>query len=432
MKNAHRKLASQIIPILRDIFGVSRESDKLGKVFKFGNATWRLTPEESRRFRDAAHAISQAFPNVHFDTCTRELERFCCEKITSHDAQFESLVPALIDHIDQLGATTNVVYIQVSGLKLEQEEFDLGAVKIISSNHPEIDAHRLEVTSADGHHPCPIQADVVLSRVEEIGEPKFAVEASERRAQFAMDCLQVLSIPENPAAFDENPVMGFVLNCSEAIHPVHCKQWVYSESNYSTGNAQWCEIVSLAPIVGNLAHSRSLPIGPATISKFTQRGLEDIRQLISDANPSPFDEGIIASIRWIASAVREQDFTKKYLSLYIALEALFTVDSTEAKKSSAFISPAISPDDGVAFLLGKDADERIWIANRVRELARTRNMVVHRGFMAIERGDLLWLADFSYRACIEALKMRDQFRAEKSFREWCLRQKYTTSHAPRS
>jgi hypothetical protein len=128
----------------------------------------------------------------------------------------------------------------------------------------------------------------------------------------------------------------------------------------------------------------------------------------------------------LASAIRERDFTRKYLSFYIALEALFARDDSRTRKSSGYSCPATPVDDGVAFLLGRTVDARVRIASRIRELSRTRNMIVHRGYTSVERNDLLALANFAWNCCSQSLKMRSQFRSENSFGDWCQQQKYGT------
>jgi hypothetical protein len=78
----------------------------------------------------------------------------------------------------------------------------------------------------------------------------------------------------------------------------------------------------------------------------------------------------------------------------------------------------------VAFLLGRKVAARKRLKDRIVELARTRNRIVHRGFMEIDRTDLVHLATYAWNCCYEALSRRDQFQTENSFSEWLLDLKY--------
>lgn len=419
MNRKNKQVAAQIIPVLREVFGEQRSSDSPGMAFQFGDRGWSLTPEESQSFHGAVLTLATAFPRIHRKTCEHELERFCCEQIPKHGAAFEDAIPEFLGHLSSLGNIENVVYVEISGLRLEVAEVSVGSVRLISSEHPDVDEHRLMIKDINGNYPAPIDPNLPLARVEVCGESQFAKEIATAQAQTALDCLQVLSIQENRAAFGDN--FGFVLACSGPMPLICCRRWMFSSLQPT-----WSYDKSCGPVIATDNPQLNLPINTGTLSKLNARGLVHASELLADPSPSPFDEGLLAALKWIASAIRERDFTRKYLSFHIALEALFARDDSAIRNSSGFASPATPVDDGVAFLLGKTVDSRIRIAQRIRELSRTRNMIVHRGYSSVERNDLLTLAGYSWNCCMQALKMRGQFRDENSFREWCLRQKYGT------
>jgi len=420
MTKKHKKIADQIIPILRDVFVEERPCEKFSMHFQFGNQIWKLSEKEAHSFHIAARALSTGFPGVHLNTCIRELQKFCCEEFSENSVVFEAAVPAFLLHLESLLSTVSVVYVEISGIQLQVDEFSLGPVKLISSSHPNVDEHRLRIKDIYGKHPAPVDKNITLAQIEVLGEPKFAQEIACNQIQLALDAMQVLSLCENRSAFSPT-AQGFILTCTEPIPCISCRQW-----KYFTPKPTWVYSKDLVRDFSINNPQIKLPINPETILKFEGRGLFSVRELLSTASPSAFDESIIAALKWISSAIREGDCTRRYLSLYIALEALFVRDNSDIRKSSGYSCPATPTDDGVAFLLGKTMEERVKIACRVRELSRTRNMIVHRGYTDVERNDLLTLVYFSWNCCIQVLKMRNQFQDENSFKEWCLRQKYGT------
>jgi len=419
MSRHHNEVAARIIPMIREVFAEQRPCDKPGMTFLIGEKGWSLSPEEAKLFHDAVLVLATGFPRVHRKTCSRELERFCCENIPRHGAAFEVAVPTLLSRLDELGCINNTVYIEISGIRLELPEVDVGPVKIIPSTHRDIDEHRLTIKDINGNYPPPVDANVLLAMAKVTGEPQFAKEVALDQAQTALDCLQVLSIQENHAAFENS--FGFVLVCSEPMPLICCRRWVYSDIGPT-----WSFDKACGPTIATKDPRLNLPLNQAVLTKLLERGLSFANDLLRESSPSPFDEGVLAAIRWIAIAIRERDFTRKYLAFHIAIEALFTRDNSAARNSTDYLSPSVPVDEGIAYLLGKNTEARIHIAERSRELSRTRNMIVHRGYTSIERRDLLTMAYYSWNCCIQCLKMRSRFREENSFRQWCLRKKFET------
>ncbi len=417
MSNRCNKLAAQIIPIVRKIFAGKSSSDAPGMKFQFGERGWSLSPEETRLFHNAVRVLADGFPKVHQKTCMRELQRFCCEKIEVNGTAFELAVPGFLGRLEELCHIRNIVYVEISGIRLELPEFEIGPVRIVPSSHRDIDAHRLEIKDANGSSPDPIADGVLLARVEVAGEPNYAGEVGREQAQIALDCLQTMTIQENRAAFDGS--FGFVLSCCEPMPLISCRHWMYSDREPT-----WTSNSACGPYVATTDPRLNLPLNERTIARIQERGFAFVCDLLGEPKPSPFDEGALGAIRWIAAAIRERDLTRKYLAFYIALEALFSRDDWATRKSTGYNSPAVPVDEGIAFLLGSETEERIRIVKRVRELSQTRNMIVHRGYTVVERGDLLSLAGYSWNCCINAIKMRSRFREESSFRQWFLRNRF--------
>lgn len=416
----HDEIASRIIPMLREVFTEQRPCDKPSMIFQYGERGWSLSPEEAKVFHDAVRVLAAAFPKVHRKTCSAELERFCCDNIPTHGAAFETAVPNLLRRLSELGSINNTVYIEISGLRMELPEFDVGPVKIIPNSHHDIDDHRLRIKDINGNYPAQVDQGVLLGRVEVTGEPQFAKAVAQDEVQTALDCLQVLSIQENHAAFDDN--FGFVLSCSEPMPLLCCRRWMYSDRQPT-----WSFDKACGPTIPTFNPQLNLPVNEQMLTRLRDRGLNFAHDLLLESDRSPFDEGVLASLRWIASAIRERDFTRKYLAFHIALEALFTRDASSARTSQDYMAPSVPVNEGVAFLLGKDTEARIRVSERCRELSRTRNMIVHRGYSSVERSDLLTLAHYSWNCAVQGLKMRARFRDENSFRQWCLCMKFGTA-----
>ena len=417
MTNRHKSISAQVIPVLRKIFAERRPFTEPGLVFSHGERSWSLSPEEARDFHAVVKAISSQYPTVHQKTVASELQKFCCEHIETNGAQFESRFSTLLNHLDNLTTISNIAYVQVSGIRLEVPDFTLGHTKLITSANPEIDQYRLSIKDKGGNPPAPINPDITLARVEVIGEPAHASDAARSLVQESLDCLQFVSIQDNYAAFNDS--FGFMLACSSPIPVIPTQIWMYSDKQPT-----WTYSQVTSGIVATDNPRLNLPLNPQSIEAYGVRGLKQMNSMLSDPTPSSFDDGIRASISWIAYSIRERNPTRKYLGFFIALEALFSRDTVSAKTTSDYQAPSISVDEGVAYLLGKDPPARMRLANRVRELSRTRNMIVHRGYTDVERSDLLTLAHYSWNCCHLGLTMRDQFREDNSFRNWCQMRKY--------
>ncbi|MDD5706441.1 MAG: HEPN domain-containing protein [Kiritimatiellae bacterium] len=416
MADRDKALVARIVPELRRIFAhPSAPPADPARAFSYGDNGWSLSLEESRDLDDVIRAVASAYPQVHQRTCAREVERFCCEHMQTPG--FEQAVPQLLAHIANLGSLRHLVYIQVTGMRLEQAEFPLGPVRFISSTHPDVDDHRLRIKDITGSHPDPVPPNIVLARVELSGDHEFAKDIATQQVQLALDCLQMLSSHKNPATFDGD--LGFSLLCCSPIQLVHARSWTYTHVD-----ERWSSCDGCGPFIATADPKLNLPINTKVIKLLAAVGLADFSALLAESNPSSFDARVATAVQWNANAVRERDAARKYLSFYIALEALFVPDDLRSAEAPGYVSPTLPVDEGVAFLLGKTPDARVRISDRIRTLSGKRNMIVHRGFRLIERADLRELAYYAVNSCIQAAKMRSQFRDERSFARWLRRRKF--------
>ncbi len=418
MAKKNNQLASQIVPLLRQVFSVP-SSGATVMSFSHGDRGWTLNKDEARLFEQAVGILASACPKVHLTTCMRELQRFCCERIQQRDAAFEQHLSDLFTRLDALASVDNVIYLEVSGIQLEYDEWSLGPVRFIHSEHPEIDRLRLGIQDINGEFPPPVDSGLVLARMEVKGEPEYAKHDAVNRVQLALDYLQALTLPENPAGIDGG--YGYTLAYAETLPDISCRHWMYSslEPTWSSGTACAPGFTSNHPKI-------KCRINASTMGKLEERGLRAVGELLSTSSPQAFDVSLLLALQWLGHAVRERDCTRKFLACYISLEALFTREDSTMRDSPGYSAPAMPVSDGVAFLLGKPTVEaRMRIAGRVRELSRTRNRVVHRGYTSVEKNDLLQLAQYAFECCVRALKMRDQLQGEQAFTTWLQAQKYS-------
>lgn len=417
MATKHNQIAAQIIPLLRQVFSGQSQGDTVLSL-RHGEQGWSLCQAEARLLDQAVATLDEAFPMVHLTTCRRELQRFCCERIQQPDAAFEKHLPELLTRLDKLSGVDNVVFLEVAGIRLELDEWVLGPVRFVHSEHSEIDRLRLSIQDIHGKSPPPIDPDLVLARMEIKGEPEYAKHEAVSRLQLALDCLQALTLPENPAGLHGG--YGFTLAYAETLPDISCRHWMYSslEPTWTSGTACAPEFPRNHPEV-------KCRINAATLEQLEQRGLSVVGVLLAASNPQAFDVSLLLALQWLGHAIRESDCTRKFLACYISLESLFTRDDSSMRDSPGYNAPAMPVSDGVAFLLGKPTVEaRMRIAERVRELSRTRNRVVHRGYTNVEKQDLLQLARYAFECCVMALKKRDQLQGEQAFTNWLQAQKY--------
>lgn len=417
MATKHNQIASQLIPLLRQVFSGQLQGDTVLS-FTHGEHGWKLCRDEARLFEQAVGTLDAAFPKVHLTTCTRELQRFCCERIQQPDAAFEQHLAELFARLDMLSGVDNVVYLEVAGIQLELEDWSLGPVRFIHSEHPEIDRLRQSIQDINGQSPPPVDPALVLACMEVKGEPEYAMHEAVARVQWALDCLQALTLPENPAGIHGG--YGFTLAYAESLPDISCRHWMYSSIGPS-----WTSGTACAPGFPSNHPKVKCRINATTLEKLEQRGSRVAGELLAASNTQAFDVSLRLALQWLGHAVRESDCTRKFLACYISLEALFTRDDSGMRDSPGHIAPVMPLFDGVAFLLAKStAEARMRIAARMRELSRTRNRVVHRGYTSVEKQDLLQLALYAFECCVRALKMRNQLHGEQAFTTWLQAQKY--------
>jgi hypothetical protein len=88
---------------------------------------------------------------------------------------------------------------------------------------------------------------------------------------------------------------------------------------------------------------------------------------------------------------------ERFLKLFIALEAVLLWNSNEPVTRNVA--------ERTAFLLGRTAEDRKLLSMRMRELARTRGDIVHRGDTFVSQSELRYLTQVVQAVIIELLRL---------------------------
>lgn len=397
----------------------------LGMVFVFNDieSGLSLSHEEAGLFHKIVDEhLAKNFPKAGPKTCLSLLQRFCSEVVKRHDINhipFDQELPVLLNRLREQDAAQNTIFIEVSGLNLMIPEWTFGRVTFMHGNHSSVEAERLKIETKDKQHPSPIPSDKIVARIETSGSQEYGSQSAHEKVEEVLDVLQFLSVQENYCAFRDSP-HGFGLLCSTPVPSLAAGVW-----SLSTLGPAWHSSSVSAPILSSGINPEvQCKIDENATTRFEPRSGRQLSELLSADCRSLFDDSLLSAVSWVANGIRERDPAKKYLSLYVALEALFVRDTKDARSNRNSRARILPVEEGVAFVMGHDAQQRRALAKRVRELAHTRNRIVHCGYTDVERADLLTLAGYAWNCCSELALKRDQFKKEGSFRDWLLDRKY--------
>ncbi|NBV22632.1 MAG: hypothetical protein EBS05_12045 [Proteobacteria bacterium] len=389
-----------------------------------------LSHAEVEKIEEAAEYLRKVYPRIGRKSILDEIQKVCCRLIPqmtsgSGTAAIAHEVPKLLGSLDVLESQTTTVYVQVAGIDLKLEEWSFGPAKFMHGNHPELEGERSQIRTLDGMEPSPLDPATVVVQMKLAGETDFAKHYAGERIQKVLDCVQFLSLHENRGSWDAKDLTHFGLFRSEPIPMVPSMVW-----SYSSKGPTWTSWHDHSPILCD--GLVKCVVDANMVKEFSKRGGDSLAQLLMETNPSAFDDSLMTSVNWIANGIRERDLARKYLSYFIALEALFIKDNKETRQADGHQSPIVPIGEGVAFLLGKSIDSRRSIKHRIDELAGTRHKIVHRGFTAIDRADLISLGNYSWNACWQCATKRNLFNNDNSFHHWLLERKFGNADLPES
>lgn len=128
--------------------------------------------------------------------------------------------------------------------------------------------------------------------------------------------------------------------------------------------------------------SGSSNFGPSQIPVFddpyfmsAERGFNRLSSAAAKSQNTDIDQRLLVAIEWLAQSYVERSPSSAFIKAAIALEQLFVLEK------NTVITPSISAhiSETVAMLLGANAESRLEIVRKVRELYGTRSKIVHRG-----------------------------------------------------
>jgi len=419
------QLINALVPIIHAALSgdpdVARAETATQFFFK-GNGSLTLSHAEAAKLREASILISRVFPKVGNRTRDQELNRFCCRFIPELKAgiQRESIaaaLPVLLDCLQSFSEDSTTVYVEACGLDLQLPEWIFGPARFMKGDHPEIETDHSQIITSDGHRPDPLKADQIVAQIKVQGEADYAVDTVVNRVGEVLDVIQFLSLRENPGSWEADGLC-FGLYCCEPIPPISSSIW-----SLTSRGPTWTSSKGIPPVIVTAPNVRFV-VNDKTDSRFAERAGEQLSSLLVELAPSAFDQNLLTATTWVANAIRERNLARKYLSFYVAVEALLGRDKLEWKESEGFQKPILPIPEGVAFILGRGVDGRRKLSSQMSNLAKTRNRIVHRGYTEIDETDLRLLGSHAWSCCWQAALRREQFRQDDSFRDWLLNRKF--------
>ncbi|XDD52974.1 hypothetical protein AB3N62_10820 [Leptospira sp. WS4.C2] len=113
-------------------------------------------------------------------------------------------------------------------------------------------------------------------------------------------------------------------------------------------------------------------------------GTKSLWELLQEGNGTKFKNRILSAIDWFGKACLEKSKQSRFLLYIISIEALFTFSE------KTLVSPSIASNiaDGIAFVLGKNKESRLFISKRVSALYGVRSAIAHGGNKIVTDEDL--------------------------------------------
>jgi len=420
-----QQLINALVPIIHAALSGDPDKARAETATQFffkGTGSLTLSHAEAAKLREASTLISRFFCKVSDRTCDRELKRFCCRFIPDLEAGVErasiaAALPDLLDRLQSFSEDSTTVYVEVCGLDLQVPEWVFGPARFMKGDHPDIEADYSQIITLDGHKPDPLKAGQIVAQIKVRGEAEYAVDTVVKRVGEVLDIIQFLSLRENPGSWEPDGLC-FGLYCCEPIPPISSSIW-----SLTSRGPTWSSSKGIPPVIVTVPNVRFV-VNDKTDSRFAERAGEHLSSLLVELAPSAFDQNLLTAITWVANAIRERNLARKYLSFYVAVEALFGRDKLEWKESEGFQKPILPIPEGVAFILGRGVDGRRKLSSQMSDLAKTRNRIVHRGYTEIDETDLRLLGSHAWSCCWQAALRREQFRQDDSFHDWLLDRKF--------
>jgi hypothetical protein len=159
------------------------------------------------------------------------------------------------------------------------------------------------------------------------------------------------------------------------------------------------------------------------LNNIDEKVLEFLNQLLSEEAETKLTEmqrKLISGLMWIGEATKPDFLPARYLKLSTALEYLIGGATSGITATLA---------ERVAFLVGRDKDERISIDQLIRSFYGKRSDLVHGRSVTIEMDDYLKFGAVIRNVAFELCKLIDnspKLKTVKNLQKWVLDQRYNS------
>lgn len=159
---------------------------------------------------------------------------------------------------------------------------------------------------------------------------------------------------------------------------------------------------------------RGLVISQQVVEAMRLAGVFALGDMLVPGGETKFTPTLLQAVHWAADALTQEEPANEFLSLVSCLETFLTREVGD----STSISNAVAV--GVAWVLGKDTQDRKAIRKRVKDLYDKRSKVSHGGEQTALAKDLPWLRDLVLGFLQTMISRRDEFRdtGKQGLHEW--------------
>jgi hypothetical protein len=162
--------------------------------------------------------------------------------------------------------------------------------------------------------------------------------------------------------------------------------------------------------------------------KNPQIGHEWIWTVVSMSSPTKLQKRLITAIEWVGKAFRDNDNARAFIQVVFALESIFTL-----QEKNVLVSPGIANQisESVAFILGRNLDERIVYEKQAKTIYGHRSAIAHGGSSRISDIELDEAIDL-IKLVILKMTTETKFKSMNSmdeFNKWMQQQKYSWGEA---
>lgn len=136
---------------------------------------------------------------------------------------------------------------------------------------------------------------------------------------------------------------------------------------------------SYMPIVLSKTHLTTQQVGSFSLTTFTfteerrqqmeQMGIFQFAGIVEKEKKTQFEKTLLRGIHWFADALVQTDSYNKAFAFVVSAEVFFATKGVDRIKQTV--------SEGIAFFLGKNAEERKALKNKFANLYETRNAVAH-------------------------------------------------------